>query len=121
MLDCGLLGYPLGVTSCDPSIILPLPLSFGPVRKGALPIGRRWTRLALSLLLTVGGMWGKATSYWFDNWTSEFSFDGLAVDGYATEKLRDFWAGEAWDFDVLLPTIGPEPCGSFDRAYPYYH
>lgn len=47
-------------------------------------------------------------SFWFDNWNEEFSFESLAVDGFAMEKLCDFWDGMHWDFDELIPTIGQE-------------
>lgn len=32
----------------------------------------------------------------------------MAVDRYSNDKLRDFWNGEQWNFDALIPTIGHE-------------
>lgn len=32
----------------------------------------------------------------------------MAIDGSSSEKLRDFWNGDHWDFDDLMPTIGHE-------------
>lgn len=47
-------------------------------------------------------------SFWFDNWNEKFSYDLMAADDLATEKLRDFWDGEQWNLEELVPILGHE-------------
>lgn len=33
-------------------------------------------------------------SFWFDNWDADFNYEALAVEGFCSDKLCDFWMGE---------------------------
>lgn len=45
-------------------------------------------------------------SFWFNNWNEDFSHNALAIDGFVTEKLWDFWDGDYWDFNELISALG---------------
>lgn len=47
-------------------------------------------------------------SFWFDNWDMDFNHEALAMEGFSSNKLCDFWMGEESNFDDLIPTLGNE-------------
>lgn len=56
-------------------------------------------------------------SFWFDNWCPKFSFAPFAMEGFAADRLRDFWTDGHWDFEEITPTVGEElALFALDRA-----
>lgn len=43
--------------------------------------------------------------FWWDNWNSKLSFESF-IDGDAENLPSDFWVGDRWEFDAILPIFG---------------